>query len=98
MVKVPLLALPQLGSCASSGRAWRPWAARHSKKEAGQLDAQPLPRLPEPAASNVTDSAAFDHVGATLGKTSAMDALAQSVQQQAQESGLLTPVPQKTAT
>ena len=22
-------AVPQLGSCASSGRAWRPWAARH---------------------------------------------------------------------
>ena len=24
------LAVPQLGSCASSGRTWRPWAARHS--------------------------------------------------------------------
>ena len=29
-VKVPPLAVPQLGSCASSGRAWRLWAARHS--------------------------------------------------------------------
>ena len=34
--------VPQLGSCASSGRAWRLWAARHS---------QPLPRVLEPAAS-----------------------------------------------
>lgn len=34
---------------------------------------------------------------ATLGKTSAMDALARSVQQRAQESGLLAPVSQKTA-
>ena len=54
MVKVPLLALPQLGSCASSGRTRRLWAARHSKEEAGQLDTQPLPRLPEPVASNVS--------------------------------------------
>ena len=30
-VKVPVLAVPQLGSCASSGRAWRLWAARHSQ-------------------------------------------------------------------
>jgi len=29
MVKRPL-AVPQLCSCASSGRAWRLWAARHS--------------------------------------------------------------------
>eukprot|EP00964_Phaeocystis_antarctica_P025674 scaffold14457_cov48-Phaeocystis_antarctica.AAC.3 len=28
------LAAPQLGSRASSGRAWRLWAARHSRKEA----------------------------------------------------------------
>ena len=27
----PPLAAPQLGSCASSGRAWRLWAARHSQ-------------------------------------------------------------------
>ena len=31
MVKVPSLAVPQLGSCASSGRAWQPWADRHSQ-------------------------------------------------------------------
>ena len=41
MVKVPPLAVPQLGSCASSGRAWRLWAARHSQEEASPLDAQP---------------------------------------------------------
>ena len=27
------LAVPQLGSCASSGRAWRLWAAQHSQEE-----------------------------------------------------------------
>ena len=31
------LAAPRLGSCASSGRAWRLWAARHSDEEAGPL-------------------------------------------------------------
>ena len=30
-VKGPPLAGPELGSCASSGRAWRLWAARHSQ-------------------------------------------------------------------
>ena len=35
MVKVPTtLAAPQLGSCASSGRAWRLWATRHAQGEA----------------------------------------------------------------
>ena len=43
-------AVPQLGSCASSGRAWRLWAARHSQGEAGPLSAPPLPRLLELAA------------------------------------------------
>eukprot|EP00964_Phaeocystis_antarctica_P055312 scaffold32534_cov49-Phaeocystis_antarctica.AAC.1 len=41
------LAAPQLGSCASSGRALRLWAARHSQEEAGPLIAQPPPRLLE---------------------------------------------------
>ena len=45
------LAVPQLGSCASSRRAWRLWVARHSQGEAGPLGAPPLPRLLEPAAS-----------------------------------------------
>ena len=31
------LAVPALGCCASSGRAWRLWAARHSQEEAGPL-------------------------------------------------------------
>ena len=31
---LPLLVVPQLGSCTSSGRAWRLWAARHSQREA----------------------------------------------------------------
>ena len=46
-----VLAAPQLGSCASSGRAWRLWAARHAQEEAGPLGARPLPSLLEPAAS-----------------------------------------------
>ena len=37
------LAVPQLGSCASPGRAWRLWAARYSQEEVGPLGAQPLP-------------------------------------------------------
>ena len=64
MVKVPSLAGPQLGFCASSGRTWRLWAARHSQEEAGPLHAQPLPRLLERAASKVADFTAFDHPGA----------------------------------
>jgi hypothetical protein len=39
------LTVPQLGSCDSSGRAWRLWAARHSQKEANPLGARPLPRV-----------------------------------------------------
>ena len=63
MVKVPPLAVPQLGSCASSGRAWRLWAARHSHEEAQPLGAQPLPRMLELTASELADFSAFDHVG-----------------------------------
>ena len=63
MVKVPPWPAPQLGSCASSGRAWRRLAARHSQEEAGPLSAQPLPRMLEPAASTAADSTAFDHPG-----------------------------------
>ena len=51
--------VPQLGSCASSGRAWRLWAARHSQGEAGPLGAQPLPGVLDPAASKGSDSTAF---------------------------------------
>ena len=45
------LAVPQLGSRASSGRAWRLWAARHtnhSQGEAGPLGAQPSEPPPKP--------------------------------------------------
>ena len=53
--KCPPLAVLQLGSCASSGRAWRLWAARHSQEEAGPLGAPPLPRVLERAASKAAD-------------------------------------------
>ena len=55
--------MPELGSCASSGRAWRLCAARHSQEEAGPLGAQPLPRVLELAASKVAEVTAFDHSG-----------------------------------
>ena len=69
MVKVPLgylviipLAVPQLGSCGSSGRAWRLWAARRSQSEAQPPGVQPLARGLKRAASKVADSTAFfDH-------------------------------------
>ena len=55
------LAAPRLGSCASSGRAWRLWAARHSDEEADPLGARPRPRVLERAACNVADSTACGH-------------------------------------
>ena len=36
--KVAPLAVPQLGSCGPSGRAWQLWAARHSQSEAPATD------------------------------------------------------------
>ena len=53
LAQVPrsMVKVPQLGSCASSGRASRLWAAQHSQGEAGPLGAQPLPRVLELAAS-----------------------------------------------
>ena len=59
-VKVPLLAAPQHGSCVSSGRAWRLWAALYSQGEAQTLGAQRLPRGLERAASEVADSTTSD--------------------------------------
>ena len=56
MVKVPPTAGRQLGSCASSERAWRLWAARHSQGEARPPESQPPPRVLEPAASKAADS------------------------------------------
>ena len=57
------LAVSKLGSCASSGRAWRLWVARHSQEEPRPLGAQPLPRVLERAASKATGFTAFDHSG-----------------------------------
>ena len=51
MVKMPSLAVPQLAPCASSARAWRPRAARHSQSEARPLGAPPPPQGLERAAS-----------------------------------------------
>ena len=51
MVKVPTSAVPERGSCGSSGRAWRLRAARYSQGEAQPLGAPPLPRRLKLAAS-----------------------------------------------
>ena len=48
------LAVPQLGTCAYTGRAWRLWAARHSQEEAGPLGAPPLPWVLELAAAKAS--------------------------------------------
>ena len=58
--------MPQLGFRASSGLAWQLWLARRSQKEAVPLDAQPVPRVLELAASKAADFTAFDHVGLAL--------------------------------
>ena len=45
------MAAPQLAPCASSGRAWRLWAAWHSQDEAQPQGAPPPPRVLGRAAS-----------------------------------------------
>ena len=50
------MAVPQLGSCASSGRTWRLWPSRPSQGEAQPLGVSPLPRVLERAASKAADS------------------------------------------
>ena len=58
---------PQLGSCASSGRVSRLWAARHAQEEADPLDAQPRPQVLEPAAAKAAaDVTAFDPAGMAI--------------------------------
>ena len=47
--------VPQLAPCASPGRAWRLWAARHSQGEAQPLGAPPPPPELERTASKVAD-------------------------------------------
>jgi hypothetical protein len=59
----PAWALPQLGSCASPGRAWRLRSARYSQEEAGPLGALPLPRVLELVASKAAEVTAFDRPG-----------------------------------
>ena len=77
MVRVRPLAVPQLGSCASSRRALRLQAARHSQEEASPLWAQPMPRVLERAVSKAADSTAFEHPGAAkLGKIDSQKKLA----------------------
>ena len=56
----PSAAAPEVGSCASSGRAWQLRQARHSQAEAGPLGSRPLPRVLELAASKAAELAAFD--------------------------------------
>ena len=63
MVKVPTLAVPQLGSCAFSERDWWLWVARHNGEEADPPGAQQLPLVLQPAASKAADYTAFDPVG-----------------------------------
>ena len=58
---MPPLAVPEVGPCALSGRAWRLWVARHSQEETQSLSAQPLPRVLERAAYKAADFTAFDH-------------------------------------
>ena len=67
-------AVPQLGFRASSGLAWQLWLARRSQKEAVPLDAQPVPRVLELAASKAADFRAFDHPGPTPTSTSSSGA------------------------
>ena len=54
MVKVTAIAVPQIGACASPGRAWRLWAARHCLG----CSSYPPPRSPR-------SLTAFDHSGAS---------------------------------
>jgi serine acetyltransferase len=60
------LAVPQLGSCASPGRARRLWAARYSQEEGGPLGAQPPPRVLELTASKAAGLTAFDRAGVDI--------------------------------
>ena len=55
-VKVTPLAAPQLGSCGSSGRAWRLWAVQHSQSGVQPLGGQPPSRVLKRVASKIADS------------------------------------------
>ena len=60
MVKVLPLAVPQLAPCAPSGRAWRLWAAQHSRAGPRPLGPQPRPQLLERAVDKVAHFTAFE--------------------------------------
>ena len=89
MLKVAPVSVPQLGSCASSGRAWRLWAARHSQEQARPLAAQPLPRVLELAASKAANFTAFDHSGRAMALSAAL--AAQPILQRVLNALLLAP-------
>ena len=58
MVKQPLLAVPELGSCASSARRWRLWAVQHSQGQTGRATGRPATASgarASPAASKAAD-------------------------------------------
>ena len=65
-VKVPAWPVPHLAPCASSGRAWRLWAARRFEEEAEPSGAPPLPRVLELAASEAADSTGVDSTALIL--------------------------------
>ena len=79
-----LLGVPSSAPAPAQGAPGGSGQPGAPRKDAGPLHA--CPSQPPP----------FDRAGAALGKTSAMEALARSVQQRAQESGLLEPVPRRT--
>ena len=54
---------PQLCACASSGRARRLWAARHSQGEVSPLDAQPRPpKQPSPPPLNLQEQSTDESI------------------------------------
>ena len=75
MVKIPSQLppwqRPRLAPCASSGRAWRPRAARHSQGEAQPLGPLLPPRGLKRAASKIADFTGFDPPGRTLAQGAA---------------------------
>jgi len=82
------LAVPQLASCASSGRGRRLWAAWHFENEADPLGAQPLLGL-ELAAFEATDFTAFDHLGVRHGRRACGRAAAAAAEAAARRGGCL---------
>ena len=62
--QTPPLAVPELGSCDSAGRAWRLWAARHSQgKRLRHWASSHCLRALGPAASTLADATALGPAG-----------------------------------